>query len=177
MLKKIFENKAYPIVFLAVIVVISVSLLLSISSVTSPVLEMRKTEETKNTLKAIFPEMSSYEVEDEIYIIYRDGKKDGYAFEASGNGYGGKIEILVGLDTGFKIKGISVLSHTETPGLGARITEASFTDQFKDMSLNEVALKSEGGRVDAITGATISSKAVVDAIHDRMVEVVDELEK
>ncbi len=177
MLKKFFENKAYPVVFLAVIVVISVSLLLSISSVTSPVLEMRKAEETKNTLETIFPEMGNYEVEDEIYIIYRDGEKDGYAFQSSGKGYGGEIEILVGLDTGFKIKGISVLSHTETPGLGARITEASFTDQFKGMSLSELALKSEGGGIDAITGATISSKAVVDAIRGNMSEVIDKLEK
>jgi len=177
MLKKVFENKAYPVIFLAVVVIISVSLLLSISSVTSPVLEMRKTVETKNTLETIFPEMSGFEIEDEIYVIYRDAEKAGYAFEASGDGYSGKIEILVGLDTGFKIKGIAILLQTETPGLGARITETSFIDQFKDMPLNEIALKSEGGGIDAITGATISSRAVVDAIHDRMVEVVDKLEE
>ncbi len=177
MLKKFLSNKAYPIIFLAVIVIISVSLLLLISSVTSPVLELRKAEETKKTLEIIFPQMSRYEIEDEIYVIYQDGEKTGYAFKASGNGYGGEIEILVGLDTGFEIKGISILSQAETPGLGARIAEVSFTDQFKGMSLSEVVLKSEGGKIDAITGATISSRAVVDAIRGKMAEVVGDLEK
>ena len=177
MLKKILSNKAYPVIFLAVIVIISVSLLLLISSITSPVLEVRKAEETKSTLEVIFPEMGSYEIEDEIYVIYRDGEKEGYAFRATGNGYSGEIDILVGLDTNFKIKGISILSQTETPGLGARITEDSFTGQFKGMDLSEVALKPEGGGVDAITGATISSGAVVDAIRDKMAEVIDELKE
>ncbi|MEA2015741.1 MAG: RnfABCDGE type electron transport complex subunit G [Actinomycetota bacterium] len=177
MLKKFLTNKAYPVIFLAIIVIISVSLLLLISSVTAPVLEVRKAEETKSTLEVIFPEMDSYEIEDEIYVIYRDGEKEGYAFKTSGSGYSGEIDILVGLDTSFKIKGISILSQTETPGLGARIAEDSFTAQFKGIALSEVALKSEGGGVDAITGATISSSAVVDAIRDKMAEVVDELKE
>jgi len=134
-------------------------------------------EEIENTLRSIFPEMSRYEIEDGIYVIYEDGEKAGYAFTAAGGGYGGNIDILVGLDSGFEIKGISILSQTETPGLGARITESSFTDQFKGLSADSIALRSEGGNIDAITGATISSRAVVEAIQGKMKEVIENLEK
>lgn len=177
MRNKILSNKAYPVVFLAVIVIVSVVLLMAVNSMTSPIIKNTQLEEIKNTLRSIFPEMSKYELEDEVYIIYEDGEKAGYAFMASGSGYGGNIDILVGLDSGFGIKGISILSQTETPGLGSRITESLFTDQFKGLSVSDIALKSEGGKIDAITGATISSRAVVGAIQKRMVEIIDSLEK
>lgn len=177
MFKKILSNKAYPVIFLAVIVIISVTLLVAVNSLTSPVLETRKVEEIKGILENIFPEMTGYEIEDEIYVIYQDGEKAGYAFIASGGGYGGDIDILVGLNNSFEIEGVSILSQTETPGLGSRITESSFTDQFKGLSINDITLKSEGGKIDAITGATISSGAVVDAIHEKMTEILNTLEK
>jgi Na+-translocating ferredoxin:NAD+ oxidoreductase subunit G len=177
MFKKILSNKAYPVVFLAIIVTVSVVLLIAINSFTSPVVESRRVEEITGLLENIFPEMSQYELEGEVYIIYQDNEKAGYAFIASGSGYGGDIDILVGLDSGFEIKGVSILSQTETPGLGSRITESLFTDQFKGLSLSDIALKSEGGKIDAITGATISSRAVVNAIKEKMVEIIDTLEK
>ena len=177
MFKKILSNKAYPVVFLAIIVIVSVVLLMLVNSITSPIVKNMQVEEIKNTLRSIFPEMSEYELEDEVYIIYEDGEKAGYAFMASGSGYGGNIDIMVGLDSGFGIKGVSILSQTETPGVGNKITESSFTDQFKGLSASDIALKSEGGKIDAITGATISSRAVVDAIKEKMVEIIDTLEK
>ena len=177
MSNKILSNKAYPVVFLAVIVIVSVVLLMVVNSITSPIVKNMQVEEIENTLRSIFPEMSKYEVDDEVYIIYEDGEKAGYAFMASGSGYGGNIDIMVGLDSGFGIKGVSILSQTETPGVGNKITESSFTDQFKGLSASDIALKSEGGKIDAITGATISSRAVVDAVKEKMVEILESLEK
>ena len=177
MFKKILSNKAYPVVFLAIIVTVSVVLLIAVNSLTSSVVESRRVEEITGILENIFPEMSQYELEGEVYIIYQDNEKAGYAFKASGSGYGGDIDIVVGLDNSFGIKGISILSQTETPGVGTKITESSFTDQFKGLSVSDIALKSEGGKIDAITGATISSRAVVDAIKEKIVEIIDTLEK
>ena len=177
MRNKILSNKAYPVVFLSVIVIVSVVLLMAVNSLTSSIVESRRVEEITGILENIFPEMSEYELEDEVYIIYEDGEKAGYAFMASGSGYGGNIDIMVGLDSGFGIKGVSILSQTETPGVGNRITESSFTDQFKGLSASDIALKSEGGKIDAITGATISSRAVVDAVKEKMVEILESLEK
>ncbi|GAH28060.1 unnamed protein product [marine sediment metagenome] len=177
MRNKILSNKAYPVVFLAVIVVASVVLLMVVNSITSPIVKNMQVEEIKNTLRSIFPEMSEYELEDEIYIIYQDGEKAGYAFIASGSGYSGDIDILVGMDNDFVIKDISVLSQIETPGLGSRITESSFTDQFKGLSASDIALKADGGKIDAVTGATISSRAVVNAVQKKMIEIIDSFEK
>jgi len=177
MRNKILSNKAYPVVFLSVIVIVSVVLLMAVNSLTSSIVESRRVEEITGILENIFPEMSEYELEDEVYIIYEDGEKAGYAFMASGSGYGGNIDILVGLDSSFGIKGVSILSQTETPGVGNRITESSFTDQFKGLSASDIALKSEGGKIDAITGATISSRAVVNAVKEKMVEILESLEK
>jgi len=177
MRNKILSNKAYPVVFLAVIVVASVVLLMVVNSITSPIVKNMQVEEIKNTLRSIFPEMSEYELEDEIYIIYQDGEKAGYAFIASGSGYSGDIDILVGMDNDFVIKDISVLSQIETPGLGSRTTESSFTDQFKGLSASDIALKADGGKIDAVTGATISSRAVVNAVQKKMIEIIDSFEK
>jgi len=177
MLKKILSNKAYPVVFLAIIVTISVILLIAVNSFTSTVVESRRIEEITGILEEIFPDMSRYELEGEVYTIYQDETKTGYAFKASGSGYSGNIDILVGLDNDFGIIGISILSQTETPGVGNKITESSFTDQFKGLSASDIALSSEGGKIDAITGATISSRAVVEAIQEKMVEIINTLEK
>jgi electron transport complex protein RnfG len=176
MSSKILTNKAYPVVFLAVIVTVSVVLLIALNSVTSSIVEEGRSEEIKGTLEKIFPEMSEYKLEDEVYMIYQDGEKSGYAFIASGSGYGGDIDILVGLDSDFKIKDISIITQTETPGLGARITESTFTDQFKGLSADEIALRSNNGMIDAITGATISSKAVVDTVREKMIEIIESLD-
>lgn len=177
MRNKILSNKAYPVVFLAVIVIVSVVLLMVVNSITSPIVKNTQVEEIKNTLRSIFPEMSQYELEDEVYVIYEDGEKAGYAFMASGSGYSGNIDIIVGLDSGFDIKGLSILSQTETPGVGSRITENSFTDQFKGLSASDIVLKVDGGKIDAVTGATISSRAVVNGIQEKMIEIIDTLEK
>jgi electron transport complex protein RnfG len=60
--------------------------------------------------------------------------------------------------------------------LGGRITENTFTDQFKGLSASEVALRSDDGTIDAITGATISSKAVVDTVREKMIEIIESLD-
>ncbi|GAH24330.1 unnamed protein product, partial [marine sediment metagenome] len=89
-----------------------------------------------------------------------------------GKGYGGDIDILVGLEDEATIKGISIISSLETPGLGSRIAESPFTDKFTGLNIDDVALRRDGGQIDAITGSTISSRAVVDAVRDTAMEKV-----
>ena len=83
-------------------------------------------------------------------------------------GYSGTIRLVYGVDTAGALTGVQVLEHTETPGLGAKITTAAWTDQFKGKVRDQVALKKDGGAIDAIAAATISSRAVTRAIHDGM---------
>ena len=113
-----------------------------------------------------------YDAEDDIYTIKTDGKKIGYAFIATGQGYGGDIDILVGLEDETTIKSISIISQKETPGLGTRITESPFIDNFNGLKINDAQLSRDDGKVDAITGSTISSRAVVDAVRTTALEKV-----
>jgi electron transport complex protein RnfG len=85
-------------------------------------------------------------------------------------GYSGAIVLVFGEDTAGALTGVQVLTHTETPGLGAKITTAAWTAQFKGKRRNQVVLKKDDakGAIDAIAAATISSRAVTRAIHDAM---------
>lgn len=102
--------------------------------------------------------------------FYRARKADifiGTAFKViAPDGYSGNIEIMVGLDQKDQINGIEILSHAETPGLGARIVEPVFKNQFKGKGLNNIdwRVKKDGGEFDQITGATISPRALVNAV-------------
>lgn len=170
-------KKAFPVILLTVVVAISVTLLTFTDRLTRDKIEYQKEQKIQSMLFEIFPNMSRYDFENDIYTIYSDGAKIGYAFLAVGKGYGGDIDILVGLEDETTIKGISIVSHSETPGLGSRITESFFTDQFTGLSIDEVALKRNGGEVDAITGSTISSRAVINAVRETAMEKVKLIEE
>jgi Na+-translocating ferredoxin:NAD+ oxidoreductase subunit G len=81
-------------------------------------------------------------------------------------GFSGNINMMAGFKTDGTIVNITVLDHKETPGLGTKMTEPQFKDQFMDKNPGEFKLKvkKDGGPVDAITAATISSRAFCDAV-------------
>lgn len=96
-----------------------------------------------------------------------EGRTVGVAFETqSSKGYGGKISLMVGLDTRGAVNAIQILQHMETPGLGAKIDGATFKGQFRGRSIRNTrwAVRKDRGDIDEITAATISSRAVVGAI-------------
>ncbi len=171
--KKYFEEEIVPILVLTIVVCISVIALNIIDSMTVDLIEEAKQETINELLKEQFPEQeeSEFNEDNEVYSILVNGTVVGYAFMIEATGYGGPIEILVALENttpaedDIILRGISIISNTETPGLGAKITEESFLEQFSGINVNDVQLKSEGGNIDAISGATISSSAVVDAIQ------------
>ena len=94
------------------------------------------------------------------------GNTVGCAINVSTLGFGGPIAIKVGFDANGIIWNTKVLSQAETPGLGAKCIEASFSDQFKgfDASQKKLAVKKDGGDVDAITASTITSRAYADGL-------------
>ena len=169
---KDFLKKAFPVIILTVVVAISVTALTYTDRMTRGEIEAQKEARTESMLSGMFPEMSRYEFRDDIYTIYSDGDEIGYAFIAVGKGYGGDIEILVGLEDETTLKGITIISQKETPGLGTRIAEPSFTDIFIGLNIADVALRRDGGQVDAITSSTISCAAVVDAVRAAAMEKV-----
>ena len=94
-----------------------------------------------------------------------NGNFQGVAIKTSEGGFGGKIDMMVGFLADGTIKGTSVLSHAETPGLGANMT-GKFKDQFVDKNPADFRLivTKDGGDVDAITAATITSRAFSKAV-------------
>jgi len=106
-----------------------------------------------------------------FYITKRDGRFTGAVFTVSALGYGGTFEVMLGVTPDGTITGVEPLHHSETPGLGAKITEDTFLNQFKAKNLYNIkwALKKDGGEIDQITGATISPRAMVKAIHKGLI--------
>ena len=170
-------KKVFPIISVTVVVFIAVALLGLTDTVVRDKIEWQKEQKIQRMLYEIFPDMTEHTLEVDIYMIYSNGAEIGFAFLAVGKGYGGLIDILVGLENETTIKGVTIVSHLESPGLGARITESSFRDQFIGVNIADVALRLKGGEIDAITGASISSGAVVDAIRAAAMEKIKSLEK
>ena len=96
----------------------------------------------------------------------QQGNTVGCAINVSPVGFGGPIVIKVGFDANGVICNTKVLSQAETPGLGAKCVEAAFSDQFKgwNPSAKKLAVKKDGGDVDAITASTITSRAYADGL-------------
>jgi electron transport complex protein RnfG len=118
-------------------------------------------------ITAIIPEAKRVEQEGDIYKVF-DAKDDlaAYIFLAQGQGYQGPIKVICGATVSLdKLLGIEILESTETPGLGARINEASFKGQFKGLNALEKI------QIQAITGATVSSRSVVAIVNKRVEEI------
>ena len=135
----------------------------------------KKTEAIKNVLPE-FNElketmvMSALEdTEIPFYLAYdADNNFIGAAVETFTNkGFSGNISLMVGILADGTLKNISVLQHAETPGLGSKMTEPTFKDQFNGKKADSfnIKVKKDGGDVDAITAATISSRAFCDAVN------------
>jgi electron transport complex protein RnfG len=121
-----------------------------------------------------------------FYTVYDawlpDGKMVGHVVKANGQGYADKIELLVGLDAqGKTITGLFVLDQKETPGLGAKILEDAWRGQFKDKSTENTLSVVKGGgandeQIDAISGATISSRSVTGIVNTVVANVIPQLQ-
>ncbi len=150
-----------------------------VSNYTDPLIKQNEQEALREAVFYVLQPTEDYEettVDDKVIYESYDSSGDlvGYAFTASGGGYQGTIELMVGVGTELEeIKGIQILASEETPGLGGKIRGEDFKNQFRglDAEGNVGLVKSEEpdrGEIQAITGATISSQAVVDIINDEL---------
>lgn len=105
-----------------------------------------------------------------VAVARVDGETVGYALKVtSPNGYGGDITVAVGVTTDGALSGISVISQSETAGLGAKCADAAFTGQFKGITGGQVVLVKTGKQapheIDALSGATVTTRAVTAAVN------------
>jgi electron transport complex protein RnfG len=186
-MKNILKNNFFKMITALVTVgVISGLTLVTIHIYTQQKISDNKNKETAEAIWALFPDMDRAVVmkkikeisKDPVEIVDENSKLLGYAFLAEGNGYQGKIRLLAGIGPDLKeLKGFVVLESQETPGLGAEIAGKKFKDQFNGLSVTHPIeyvknqKPSTPYEIEAITGATISSRAVVNILNKRIEEV------
>ncbi|MFQ5867318.1 MAG: RnfABCDGE type electron transport complex subunit G [bacterium] len=178
------------VIVLTVVGAVSGGTLVKVYKRVAPLIEQQRLKRLKEAIFTVLPEAKDYRVEERNgLVIYRgldgEGNLVGTALEVEGPGFQGKIELMLGLDSQMeKLLGIEVLESVETPGLGGKITTQEFKEQFKGLAVTpkityirnrNPATPKKPGEIDAITGATISSAAVVDMLNKEIAMVSEAL--
>ncbi|MCX5725662.1 MAG: RnfABCDGE type electron transport complex subunit G [Candidatus Saganbacteria bacterium] len=141
---------------------------------TAPQIAEQKKIEINGALREILPEATEFtEVkkaiggkEEIFYFGLKEGSKVGAAFFSYGKGYGGTIEMIVGINKDGKVSGVKIISQKETPGLGAKANDPRFLDQFKGKSETDRLKAKED--IQAITGATITSQGIANGVREAL---------
>ena len=141
-------------------------------------IEENKKKGIEHAISKLMPETKAEKMEIENEEIYELSDKRnnllGYAFIAQGQGYQGKIKMLAVINSSLeKLEGIEVLESIETPGLGAKIQEAEFKNQFKNLKVSVPIEYVKGypekdNQIVAITGATVSSRSVTNILNKKI---------
>jgi electron transport complex protein RnfG len=149
---------------------VSALLLALVSVFTAPRIAANKIAKENAAVRVVFPGAERMEKNGDIIEVWQSGVLAGWMVKTSGKGYAGKVVIMVGIDSARKILGIQVLETKETPGLGTKIDEVKrgdtkpwFMAQFVGKDMKGRGFGQDG--VNAISGATISSKAVLAGIQ------------
>lgn len=174
--KKLWRAILIPTVSLFVICAVSTVLLALTNNVTAPMiadLAAKTAAETRQTVLSganRFSDPETITLDGTAYACYEgfDGEKTvGYVFTTQSKGYGGAVEIMTGIDLSGKVTGVQTLTLNETAGLGMNAKNDAFRDQFKGKSGKIGVAKNnpDDNEIQALTGATITSKAVTDAVN------------
>ena len=149
------------------------------NNITAPVIEERNIQASNEARKTVLPEADEFkELEGmnsdivlEVYEGIKDGQVIGYTIKTSSKGYGGAIELMVGISKDSKITGVEIGNHSETPGLGSKATEPIFKNQYVDKDVSNSLLVVKGSAnndISAISGATITSNGVTNGVNAAM---------
>lgn len=161
-------------VTLLVITAVVAGALACINSITKDRIAAINAQKTQNALTAVLPDAETAvllsDVPDDTGLVTTVYASDtGYAMQVEPSGFGGTITMMVGVDKQGNVLGVSVISHTETAGLGAVAGDKTskgeaFRTQYVGQS-GELAVSKDGGTIDAISGATITSRAVTEGVN------------
>lgn len=148
--------------------------------ITKEPIRQQTIKKNNEAMQAVLPTAEAFAVKEvdieggSLVTEVNEGKKgddlQGYAIKVTNDGYGGKIKLMVGISKDGVLQGMTILEHTETPGLGANATKPEFKDQFKEKA-SETTLEvvktepSADNQIEALTGATITSNYVTEAVN------------
>ncbi len=193
------KSFAYPIVFMSLVTAIYAFLLAFLNYSTAEQIEFLANTDLQEKILYVFDiplestdpqkidkqfeeRIESKEIDGEkIYFLEDSGEIEAYAFPIGGAGLWGSIEGYAGVSADYsKLIGIEFISHSETPGLGGRIDEEWFKEQFRGIGLEDsqddyiVYTPAAGGNVDAITGATLTSQSVREFVNEDIQKFITE---
>lgn len=156
---------------LLMITAVTAAALAGVNALTEERIAAVKAENTRRAIEAVLPgggeEIPFADSTGTVTKVY--ASDSGYAVEVSPAGFGSAIDMMVGVDREGKVLGIRIISHTETPGLGANAAAenaagTAFRDQFTGLT-GTLAVSKDGGEIDALTGATVTSRAVTAGVN------------
>ena len=158
---------------LLAIAAVVAALLAAVNSVTAPVIAQLNETRTQQAIEAVLPgggqkaDVPAVDAGAPVSEVYKG--ENGYAVKVAPSGFGGAIEMMVGVDNEGKVLGISIIKHAETPSLGAVAAAMgsageNFRGSFAGLS-GTVAVSKDGGEADTISGATITSRAVAVGVN------------
>ena len=154
---------------LAITAVVAVALA-GVNMVTAPAIEELNAQKTQEAIELVLPGGGEeVEVPETALVSKVYASETGYAVEVTPGGFDNTITMMVGVDKAGNVLGIDIISHTETAGLGA-VADAgtpagiAFREQFVGTS-GSVSVTKDGGEVEAITGATITSRAICVGVN------------
>lgn len=155
---------------LTIISGVCAAVLAYVNAITAEPIKATAAANEQAAVKAVLPEGVTEVVAADGFFVGMNAKNDvvGYAAKgADAHGYGGDIELMVGFQADKKtVVCYKTLAASETPGLGMKLKAPEFADQFKGKNSTSLAVKKDGGEIEAITSATITSRAVCRAIAD-----------
>jgi electron transport complex protein RnfG len=164
-----------PTISLFLICVVVTALLAVTNNITAEKIAANEAQSKQESMFSVVPDAASFEeIETDVFYAGKDasGNIVGYAVSTSMNGYGGLVKVMTGFDANGVILGVDVFyNDDETPGLGKNTSNASFRDQYAGFRSDENIVVSKDAdaddfqTVDAVTSATISSRAVTGAVN------------
>ncbi|MPM23883.1 Electron transport complex subunit RnfG [bioreactor metagenome] len=139
-----------------------------VNMITKDKIALIKEEKTSTAMQAVLPADSYSKVDYSggdtlVLTVYSAGDK-GYVVEVGPSGFGGTIDMVVGVDTDGAVTGVSIISMSETSGLGSNATKEAFRSQYVG-GTGPFAVNKDGGKINALTGATVTSRAVTKGVN------------
>jgi electron transport complex protein RnfG len=161
------------ILVLFCITVVCAFVLAYVNGSTYGVISSRNQEKLDASMKEAIPEADSFELTDfsseadvaGLYLARAQDRLVGYCVTAEPSGFGGKITLIVGVDLQGTVKKVLISNMTETPGLGTKAQDAGFLSQYEWKTAGIQVNGKSDNKIDAITGATVTSKAVTSGVN------------
>lgn len=167
-MKNTFDKIIKPILVLTCICLVVSLLLAYVNMVTSPIIAESEQKAQQEAMAEVLPQADAFEelalntLPERVTQVYRAQNGAGYVFMLTTKGYGGDMKLICGIESDGTIEACKTLSHSETSGLGSKTAEDPYRNQYSGKTADTLS------EVDAISGATISSTAYINAVEDAL---------